>query len=103
MLAALLQLCSDTDVAERQIAHLRDRLHQLTSPDEPAEALAATARHLLGTAQRLSTAATARNAHLAAASAVLDGLRRREAAPAPAAPGPLSAERVLPAVVARSR
>ncbi len=89
MLAALLKLRSDTDLAERHITALRDRIHQLTQPGQAIGELTFTARHLLDAAQRLSVAVTARNAHLAAATAVLDGLRRRETPPAEAPPAAL--------------
>lgn len=97
MLAALLKLRSDTDLAERHIAALRDRIHQLTQPDQATGDLSFTARHVLDAAQRLSIAVTARDAHLAAATAVLNGLRRRETPPAPALSAALPTTPALPA------
>ncbi|SEO73882.1 hypothetical protein [Actinacidiphila rubida] len=101
MIGAVLRLHSDIEFAERSIDSLRGRLRSLTiSPqaiDEP------NARDLLDSAQRLALAVTARNAHLAAATAVLDGLRRREPPPAPALPAALAAGPAQPADLLRTR
>jgi hypothetical protein len=103
MIGAVLRLHTDTETAERSIDFYRDRLRRLSDPqqeiDEP------TARHMLDTAQRLALAVTARNAHFAAATAVLDGLRRRDPTPAPppALPAVLSADLAQPADLLRTR
>jgi hypothetical protein len=76
MLAALLKLHSDSQVAEHNIAIQRERLHQLTRPEE--EFGPSAARRAVDAAQRLACAVTARDAHHAAAAAVLRSLRRAE-------------------------
>lgn len=74
-----MRLHTDTEIAERSIDVYRDRLRQLTAPEREIDDF--TARHLMDITQLLALAVTARNAHLAAATAVLDGLRRREPTP----------------------
>jgi hypothetical protein len=101
MIAAVLRLHLDTEFAERSIDFHRDRLRQLSAPEREIDDFAA--RHLLDTAQRLALAVTARDAHLAAATAVLDGLRRRDTPPAPAFPTALTAEPAPPADMLRAR
>ncbi|MEE4543995.1 hypothetical protein V2S66_18715 [Streptomyces sp. V4-01] len=97
MLGAVVRLHTDTDFAERTIAYHRDRLRQLSDPGREIDD--STARHLLDTAQRLAIAVTARTAHLAAATAVLDGLRRRDPMPVPAQPADLAAGPAQPAAL----
>ena len=94
MIGALVRLHADTAFAERSIAFHRDRLRQLSEPEKEINDF--TVRHLLDTAQRLALAVTARNSHLAAATGVLDGLRRRD----PTAPPALLA--ALPADLAQT-
>lgn len=101
MIGAVLRLHTDTEFAEHSIAFHRDRLRQLSDPGREIDGL--TALHLLDTAQRLALAVTARAAHLAAATAVLDGLRRRESPPPVAAPAVLSAGPAQPADLLRTR
>lgn len=101
MIGAVLRLHTDTEFAERSIDLQRDRLRQLTAPGRGIDD--STARHLLDTTQRLALAVTARDAHLAAATAVLDGLRRRDPTPAPALPAVLSADLAQPADRIRAR
>lgn len=101
MIAAVLRLHLDTEFAERSIGFQRDRLRQLTAPEREFDDF--TARHLLDTAQRMVLAVTARTAHLAAATAVLDGLRRRDPPPQPALPAALTTEPAVPAELLRAR
>jgi hypothetical protein len=89
MIGAVLRLHTDTDFAERSIDFHRDRLRQLSDPER--EIGNSAARHLLDAAQRLALAVAARDAHLAAATAVLDGLRRRDPPTAPAPPAAAAA------------
>ncbi|WP_433892611.1 hypothetical protein [Streptomyces sp. CA-111067] len=95
MIGAVLRLHADTEFAERSIDFHRDRLRRLSDPGREIDDV--TARHLLDAAQRLAMAVTARTAHLAAATAVLDGLRRRDPPPAPALPAALAAGPAQPA------
>jgi hypothetical protein len=101
MIGAVLRLHTDTEFAERSIDFHRDRLRQLTAPEREIDD--SCVRHLLDTTQRLALAVTARNAHLAAAAAVLDGLRRRDPTPAPVLPAALSADLAQPAGLLHSR
>jgi hypothetical protein len=101
MIGAVLRLHTDTEFAERSIAFHRDRLRQLSDPGREIDDF--TARHLLDTAQRLAMAVTARTAHLAAATAVLDGLRRRDPASAPVQPAALSAQQAPATDLLRTR
>jgi hypothetical protein len=101
MIGAILRLHTDAEFAERSIAVHRDRLRRLADPDRDIDD--ATARQALDTAQRLALAVTARTAHLAAATAVLDGLRRRDPPPTPALPAALAAGPARPADLQRTR
>lgn len=101
LIGAVLRLHADTEFAERSIDFQRGRLRQLSDPEREMDD--STARHLLDTAQRLALAVTARDAHLAAATAVLDGLRRRDPPTAPALPAALSAGPAQPTDLIRAR
>lgn len=101
MIGAVLRLHLDTEFAEHSIDFQCDRLRHLTAPEREIDEY--TARHLLDTAQRLVLAVTARDAHLAAATAVLDGLRRQDPPPPPALPAALSADLAQPADLIRTR
>ncbi|WUH90343.1 hypothetical protein OG900_09675 [Streptomyces sp. NBC_00433] len=100
MIGAVVRLHSDTEFAERSIAFHRDRLRRLSDPEREIDDF--TARHLVDTAQRLAIAVTARNTHLAAVTAVLDGLRRRDPTP-PTAPAALSAQQAPATDLLRTR
>lgn len=100
MIRAVLRLHTDTEFAERSIDFQSDRLRRLTDPEREIDD--STARRLLDAAQRLARAVTARDAHLAAATAVLDGLRRRDPAP-PTLPAALTAQPAPPAGLLHTR
>lgn len=101
MIGAVLRLHSDTEFAERSIAFHCDRLRQLSDPEREIDDF--TARHVLDTAQRLAMAVTARTAHLAAATAVLDGLRRRDPMPVLAQTAALAAGPAQPSDLLHTR
>jgi hypothetical protein len=102
MLAALLGIRTDLELAERTIDFQLERLRQLAHAEReigPFEA-----GHLLDCARRVADAVAVRDAHTKSVSAVLQSLRRVPAADArPATPAPpaVPAPTAVPAVPSR--
>ncbi|MEU4347068.1 hypothetical protein [Streptomyces sp. NPDC023838] len=86
MLAALTSSHADVQRAERSIAFQLQRLRELAHPEREIGKF--EAGHLLDCARRIAESVATRDAHAQTVSAVLAGLHRVPAAPAPSLAAP---------------